>query len=395
MRKDKTDENIEQRTARRKGQAGFSLVEMMVSSALFIVVTGSIYGLMEVTRADRFTTNQRVQVMQSLRNALNAVGRDALNAGFEFPLDAVVGLPDNALNTTINLPADQGVVADQLRPVLAADARNDNNLAVPAGTRTDQVSFVFRDATFNGGAVVNVVNEGGPVPGIFNNGRSVRIQTGTGPDGQAGTPDDVNNSLFGTNEVFLVSGSTVAGCPTCVSYAVGTVTGRTGADIVNFSTGDPLSLNVMNGANIPIGNVQSAGRTITRLTWVNYRVLLDGTMVRTVLGRGATGREDQPLAYNVERFEVEYFLSDRTTTSSPAVGIDLALGTLDDVPANLALVRQVRLNITSRGTEQDQRVVRAKYSQNYNGGANNNSDGFNRASLSATFNTRNLGFDRQ
>src|SRR5262245_50090528 len=66
-------------------QAGFTIVEMMISMTVFVIVVGAVYGLLEVGRAGRFNTNQRWEVLQNVRIALNAVGRDAINAGVDYP----------------------------------------------------------------------------------------------------------------------------------------------------------------------------------------------------------------------------------------------------------------------------------------------------------------------
>jgi prepilin-type N-terminal cleavage/methylation domain-containing protein len=39
--------------AKKRNQAGFSLLEMLIAVSLFIIVTGSIYTLLELGRSDR------------------------------------------------------------------------------------------------------------------------------------------------------------------------------------------------------------------------------------------------------------------------------------------------------------------------------------------------------
>lgn len=332
---------------------------------------------MEVARSDRFTTNQRVQIMQSTRNALNAIGRDALNAGNGVSNNGV-WLPDNALNTVLGLPADVGTTADLLTSVIAGRLLNPNDLSItaanPAGINTDQVTFVFQDFSFNGGRAVNVTN-------IPANGSQITIDT-TGADGIAGNADDISNNIFALNNLLIVTGPTRPILPAVTNgppaSALGMMTITPAGNTVNFASPDPLGINALNaGLANPIGTVINPA-TVSRVTWVTYRVLRDGTLVRTEYGNNAdpTGRQDMPLAYGVEAMQVEYVLANGTTNLNPAVGVDGVLGSIDDDSINLQNVRQVRVTITTQSPEMDRR----------------NNQRF-RTTLASTFNTRNLGYD--
>ena len=334
-------------------QAGFSLIELVIAMLLFTIVTGAVYGLLEAARSDRFTTNERVEIMQGARNALNAIGRDALNAGYGFPQTGA-SLPHNALSTIMGLPARAGTSLDLLTAVVAGPAINTNNLT---GLKTDQVTFVFQDFNFNGGQPVNVTN-------ITPSGSQVTIALSGG----------VTNSIFLPNDLYVITGST--------SSAIGMETSTAATDKVLFASSDPLGVNTPSAASGPIGNVPTPA-AIYRIGWVTYRVLANGTLVRTVYGNGTvpsgpTGLQDQPLAYNVENMKVQYVMADGTTSNSPAAGPDGILGTADDVPANLQNVRQVIVTLTVRSPENDRR---------------NNTP--YRLTLSSTFDTRNLGYDRR
>jgi prepilin-type N-terminal cleavage/methylation domain-containing protein len=353
----------------RNRQAGFSLIELLISITLFATVTGAIYGIMSIASKDRFTTNQRVQIMQSARNALNAIGRDAMNAGYNLPNTISARIPDDALNTIVGLPADTNTAVDLVAPILACPRTTTNNLSKlttpPNGLKTDQVSFLFQDPTFyNGGSV--------PVTSVTGASNLVTIDT-KGPDGIAATADDITNAIFTTNDLYLAWNSSTA--------ALGTVTALPGTTQLTFAA-DPLSL------NLPIGGAgQVVSLTtpfsITRVTWVTFRVLADGTLVRTVYGGSGTGKTDMPLAYGIEEMKVDYVTKDGTTYSSatpdsPGAGLDKALGNADDTPSKLLDVRQIRVTLKVRSAENDLR----------------NNNPFT-TTLSATFNTRNLGYDKR
>jgi prepilin-type N-terminal cleavage/methylation domain-containing protein len=353
---------------RRNGEAGFSLIELLISITLFATVTAAVYGIMSIAGKDRFTTNQRVQIMQGARNALNAVGRDAMNAGYNLPNTVSARIPDDALNTIIGLPADTGTVADLVPPVLAGPRITSNNLSIltnsPNGLKTDQVSFLFQDLTFYSGKAV-------PVTSVTAASNLITIDT-KGPDGVAATADDIDNTIFTTNDIYLAWNNTTA--------ALGTVTALTGTTQLTFAANDPLKLNNPTGAGQLVS--LTAPFSITRVTWATFRVLQDGTLVRTVYG-GASGTTDMPLAYGIEEMKIDYVTKDGTTYSSatpnsPGAGADKTLGNADDTPGKLLDIRQIRVTLKVRSGENDLR----------------NNNPFT-TTLSATFNTRNLGYDKR
>src|SRR5256885_5939701 len=106
---------------------GFTIIELLVSIVIFTIIMTAVFGLMRVARLDRFSTHQRVEVLQNLRVALNAVGRDALNAGYGYTINGG-SLPDNALNTLFTLSSDTNTSADILMGVVSGRNVTTNNL---------------------------------------------------------------------------------------------------------------------------------------------------------------------------------------------------------------------------------------------------------------------------
>ena len=89
----------------------------------------------------------------------------------------------------------------------------------------------------------------------------------------------------------------------------------------------------------------------------------------------AVAYTDVPLVYNVENFQIKYIMDDGSLTDNPSAGPDGIAGTADDNQANLAAIRQVRFTVSVRSTELN------SAGQPY------------RESMTATFGTRNLGYD--
>ncbi len=324
-------------------QGGFTILELLIAMTMFAIVTGAAFGLMEVARSDRFTTNQRVETMQNVRAALNAIGRDALNAGFGY---SNIGgqLPDDSLATLLGLPADTDTSLDRLTPVVAGNNITANTLS---GINTDQLTFVFQDESFN-------------------NGTTLSIDEIIPPSGQLRIRDPGTNAVCRINDLYIITGQNAS--------AIGMATNMSANNKIVFAASDPLNIN-QPGASSPLSNV-TAPASVSRISWVTYRVLNDGTLVRTVYGNSATALQDMPLAYGIRDMQVQYVLVDGTISDDPGAGPDLTAGTADDTPSNFGNVRQVRVTINARSPEIDRRT-----NQPF------------QVTLTSTFNTRNIGYD--
>lgn len=120
---------------------------------------------------------------------------------------------------------------------------------------------------------------------------------------------------------------------------------------------------------------------LKRFFWVSYRVKQDGTLVRIVYGNNRAGTDDeqiqeQPLAYNVEDFQVRYVLENGIVTENPSAGNDAIAGTDDDDFEALNLIRQIVVTVRVQSTEIDEQLKTPVT-----------------VTLSATFSLRNLEYD--
>lgn len=353
------------------GQAGFTIIEVLISITLFLIVSAAIYGLLEVTRADRKTSSLRIETMQTVRNALNSVGRDSLNTGYKYR-NLGSFFPDNIHNTVFGLAADPDSSPDRMMQLLSGNDVNTNSLN--GSIKTDQITFIYGDESFNSGRtmIVNWVDCDGeqlvvswaggttptPVPPV--NGDLVIIT------GQ-------NSSAIG-----MVTGVAAGNPATGTVTSPCTYTAPTGTrQVISFASTDQLGIN-KSGTNNIIRNV-TAPATLSRVKLATYRVLNDGTLVRTEYGNYTGGKQDMPLAYNVMDMQIKYVLQDGALSDDPAAGPDNTLGTNDDTPTAMQSVRQVRITVKARSTETDKRY----YNQHHI------------VTLSSTFNTRNLGYDAQ
>jgi prepilin-type N-terminal cleavage/methylation domain-containing protein len=338
-----------ERTRRSGAEDGFSLIELVVAIALFTIVMGAVYGLLAVGTSDSFTTKQRVEMMQNARIAMDTIGRDAINAGVGFPRDGAA-IPDNRLSV-FGLPNDADNDFDRISPVLAGDNVHANTLNPTPNTKTDQVTFIFQDDTFNDGEPVDVINING----------AQQLRLGSSVDAK---------KICAEGDLYIVWGSTSA-------LVMATQVPNGSNNAVDCASNDPLDIN--RPGNGPLKSMGNGQKTLYKVAMVTYYVTTDGTLMRRVWGKpsqlagdGVTvsnnsqGWLDSPLAFNVEDLQIRYVLApDGDVVSSP---------TTDERSS----IRQVQLSLTVRSPQSD-RV----------------SDEPFRTTLTSTFSTRNLVYSKQ
>ncbi len=362
---------------RRSDQAGFSLLELLVAMLIFLIVSGTIFGLMQIARIDRNRSSRRADVMKNARVAIHMIGRDALNAGLGYHKTGAV-VPDNWISTTLNTVPDTDNERDLLTSIVGGNDLFPNNLAGPA-VSTDSVAFCYRDMDFHPDLAK---------PQAEQVGRLIRLKTVAAPTNpavaQVETEAVDGASDARVNHLFLVESDT-----TQVAVMATDVAGNR---FIDAAPGDPLGLNQpLNGGltgsvlrqciDQNDENCTTYVATMKRFFIVNYMVQPDGTLVRILYGNnvGAGAAQQvqiQPIAYNVEDFQVTYVLEDGTVTDKPNAGPDGIVGTGDDFTEGFNLIRQVSVRIQVQAHENDEQTGQAQS-----------------ITLNATFSTRNMEYD--
>ena len=354
--------DTESKTASREvNQSGFSLLELMVSMVIFMIVTGSVWGVLRVAQQSRSVVNQQVQLAKNVRLGLNLLGRDTYNAGYGYPLRNTVILPDNRASTLLSIPNDFDTTRDTIPPIIAGNNITVNTYNTVANTRTDQVTFLFKDTTFN------LVGTGAAA---VSQPLSINAASTTSGGIDEIVPISGSNSVCNVNDLYLITGAS--------GSTLGVVTAKSGANIVQFSNGDVMGFN-QTGTSGPLRSITTPA-SITRVQMVTYFVTADGTLTRrqyinVAPAIPAVAFVDEPLVYNVENFQIQYVLDDGSLVDNPSAGADGIAGTADDSAAALAAVRQVRFTVSVRSVELN------SLGQPY------------RESMTSTFATRNLGYD--
>jgi prepilin-type N-terminal cleavage/methylation domain-containing protein len=350
-------------------ESGFSLVEMIVAMVIFMIIIGTIYGLLQIGLIDRNRASRRSDVLKNARAAMHLISRDALNAGLSYNKSGAI-VPDDFISQRLGTPVDNDTERDVLTAVIGGNNLFFDILNPDTNARTDLIAFAYRDTDFNGGNVISLINAA-TVSGAPS---TVRLQS---------APNEARNAKG--FDLYLVESDS--------SQVAVMATGLPSSSAIDIAPGDPLGINQPLGGTGTGGSLlQKCTATITencttyvasvkRFFWVAYKVKSDGTLVRMTFGNntGSPASEqiqELPVAYNIEDFQVLYVLEDGSTTENPSAGADGIAGTADDRPSDFNLVRQITVTIKVQATEADEQLGRPES-----------------ITLNGTFSTRNLEYD--
>lgn len=353
----------------KSSEGGFSLLELLVSMAIFLIVISSIYGLLQIGMIDKNRSSRNADILKNARAAMHLIGRDALNAGLSYNKSGAT-VPDGFIATRLGLPADTDTERDILTGVIGGNDLFNNILQDDATKKTDLIAFAYRDVTFKNGNVVSLNNAAAHPTSAS----TVRLQT---------KPNDAINSSQYDLYLLESDSSQVAIMATTIP----------GASAIDIAPGDPLGLNQALDATgvdasllnkctaVIVENCTTYVASLKRFFWVAYKVKSDGTLVRILYGNNTGGAaaaqiQEMPIAYNVQDLQFRYVLEDGTVTENPSAGVDGVAGTADDVPENYNLVRQIIVTIKVQATENDEQMNQ-----------------LDTITLTSTFSTRNLEYD--
>jgi prepilin-type N-terminal cleavage/methylation domain-containing protein len=336
--------------------SGFTLLELLVSITIFIVVTGSIYALLELGRSDKNRTSRRGDTQKNARIAMYLFGRDVMNAGLGYHKTGAL-VPDDFLNSRLGVPFDPNAIRDTLTSV-AAGNNVFTNRYLPVNQKTDSIMFITRDLDFNAGKAVAVSDEVGTT-----SNNDVVLQTNAA---------DIAN--IQNNDLFIAETKT--------SQIIGIVTSKNATtNRITVRSGDNLGLNQernkKDASNKFIGSLlrkctsasdtncttytgtAGGGILLKKIEMVSYQVANDGTLLRTIYGNNSAGTttdqiQQRAIAYGVQNYQIRYHMLDGSILDDPVVGADGVRGTSDDTPTNMNEVRHLSVSLTVSSTETDE-----------------------------------------
>src|SRR3970282_2778753 len=96
----------------RPPQAGFSLIELMVVLVIFLIVTGAVFGLLNVAQVRYRSEQQFLDSLQGARTGLEQITRDVPRAGYPalHAYDTVPQTPPSAWTVARGIPSNSVAV---------------------------------------------------------------------------------------------------------------------------------------------------------------------------------------------------------------------------------------------------------------------------------------------
>ncbi|MCB1025593.1 MAG: prepilin-type N-terminal cleavage/methylation domain-containing protein [Acidobacteria bacterium] len=348
-------------------ESGFSLVEAIITVAIFLMVLAAIFGVMRAGNIMQNSVSDRSEVTANARTAINYMGRETVNAGLGYSRTGAI-VPDDLAFDLFKIPKDSGNERDIFPGVIAGNNISTSALSVN-GEKNDVVAFISRDMEFNGGEPVVILSQLGiPAVPIVN------------PNGD--------------NLLTTVPG----GCSSCRKYDLYTIESADGNQALAMATAvtsssisildnDPLGLNrkwsdpppkrsiltqCITGSTNNCFNYNPHA-TAKRVFLTSFSVDAEGTLIRTTYGNntGASAADQiqiHPLAYGVQSFQVRYLMQDGSLLDDPSSGNS------DQMKMNEVV--QIEINITLKSETSENGVTSTQL-----------------INVDSTFSTRNLRYD--
>ena len=340
-------------------QDGFSMMELMAASAIFLVAMGAIFTVLQIGGSMRENINDSSETVNNARMAVNSVGRDAINAGLGYSRVGAI-VPDNFANQLLGIAQDSGTSRDLLTSIVAGDEVSNSSISV--GTeKNDSIAFLYRDLSFNSGNAV-VIND------VDYSANWIDLKTSTGACSNCRKWDLYLVESGNGNHALAIANNI-----------------RDSNSTIRLHKNNPLQLNVR--TDLPDGDrsiltpcgtnevancfIYSPQATVKKVYFVSYSVNDQGTLVRKIYGNN-TGESDTeqiqtfPLVHNVQHFQVRYLMSDGTFSNDPSNS--------QDNQGNMNEIVQIEVTVTVKA---DSEV----------------SGNTQLVTLSSTYSTRNLRYD--
>jgi type II secretory pathway pseudopilin PulG len=281
-----------------QNQAGYSMVELLVSLGMTIVISAASFALFGSSMKFANATYHITDAEQSLRNAHEVMNRDLTTAGDGLRGIGTITAPLTFVNTFLTrTPVTCG--NDPNYPCIGIVTSDDS---IPAGTavpkastpinfqaNSDRISMLTRDTDFNNGNAVSVL-----AGKITISGSNTLINVGS-----------ANIGLFQANEIYAVVSQN--------SAAFGVVTGvDSGTFVLTMANNDGgFGLNqTTSTAPISVVSGISSGTpqnvSIMRYQIIQYFVDANGLLIRRVFGVRGSSFLDSVVAEHITNLQFRY-----------------------------------------------------------------------------------------
>jgi prepilin-type N-terminal cleavage/methylation domain-containing protein len=340
----------------RAGNAGFSLVELMVAMLILLVVMGG--ALTALTNA--FRANDSVQIITGVNNNLrigaDLIVRDFIQVGQGLPTGRTVQVPSFTGALQIQRPHPQGSACTswpagtQSIPAVTAGPGCGPTIE---GVATDMVTTLAVDSILDT-IPIQSFNVAGHQATV-----STPAQATTGKDISVGTSDDIR-----VGDLLMFTKGTLS--------AMVYVTAVDGNQTVTFAAGDPMNLNQFHASPDDAGTVDDLAGTapttaqsasVSRIRMITYYLdnTIDPTTPRLIrhLGWGdpaaAVNQRGRTVAFSIETLQFSYDMLDGVTNPSSVRMVAADLTPAGDCAPNPCSPNQIRkVNILIAGRSDDQ-----------------------------------------
>lgn len=338
---------------RRAGNAGFTLVELLVAMVIVSVIMGAT--LTALTNAYRATESakSRIALNNNLRIGVDLIVRDLIQVGQGMPTGRTVQVPSGAGALIIQRPHPQGSACTAWpagTTALSAVTVGPGCGPVIDGVATDMLTTLSVDSALDAIPVFSF-NVAGHTATV-----ALPAQAPDGLDISNGGPDDVRVGDL----MMFTKGSTSA-----LVY----VTSVSGAQTFTFGGGDPMNLNQFVAAlNGTVDDLATTAPTtansanVSRIRMITYYLdtSIDPATPRLIRHMNwgdpavALNMRGRTVAFALENLQVTYDMVDGVTNPSNVrmVAADLtAAGACAPQPCSPNQIRKVNVFVAGRSTE--------------------------------------------
>lgn len=285
------DPRAVRRTPGGAHDAGFTLVELLISTVLTLIVIGSALGMFNSSVRLADTTRIVSETNQALQVATSLMTRDFIQAGRGIPIGGIP-VPTGAGASAIARPGPVTMNFPGAWLTLPAVIPGPSLGPTLLGVETDVITVMYADPTLNLAEF--------PLADINGNANQIRVDPGTAIDG----PDGLR-----VGDLLLFSNA--------MGNAIRVITNIPGGpqQQVTLAPNDPFRLNQTNAAqgslqNLETGPNQYPPTTATRIVMVSYFVddTTDPTLPRLV--RQVNFGPRLAIALGVENLQITFDLVD-------------------------------------------------------------------------------------
>jgi len=283
------------RTAR--GDAGFSLPEVMISMGIMLVVLGGTFTAMTNAMQAEQTVRSITTLNGNLRASMDLLVRDLLQVGQGLQTGRVIGVPNGPGAQPINRPGPvagtcAGVTTFPAAPTISAVTVGPDLGPPINGQCTDVITTLAVDGTFDD---VNVT-------AVAANGQSITIAAAV----NISDAPDANGDNIRVGDLIEVR----RGQSSVLQY-VTAVAGQT----ISFDPGDPLGLNQFDAGLVMLGTMNQLQADIGSISAYKIRMITyfvdittNPASPRLVRQIGAGARN--AVAFEIEAFRLTYDIAD-------------------------------------------------------------------------------------